>query len=60
VAVIQKLLWSPHYPKSVVVLDAVHLLNLINKPFKTPLRRTFIHSTVTFNITFFFAAAAAL
>jgi hypothetical protein len=27
-AVVQQLLWSPHYPKSVVVPDAVNLLNL--------------------------------
>jgi hypothetical protein len=61
-AVVQKLLWSPHYPKSVVVPDAVHLLNLIatRKPFKPPLRRTFIHSTFAFDLTYFFAAAAAL
>jgi hypothetical protein len=54
-AVVQQLLWSPHYPKSVVVPDAVHLLNLTVtfKPFKSPLRRTFIHSTFVFNITFF-------
>jgi hypothetical protein len=58
---VQQLLWSPHYPKSVVVPDAVHLLNLNChcKPFKPPLLRTFIHSTFAFNITFFFFAAAA-
>jgi hypothetical protein len=38
-----------------VVPDAAHLLNLIatRKPFKPLLRRTFIHSTFAFNITFF-------
>jgi hypothetical protein len=56
--VVQQLLWSPHYPKSVVVPDAVHVAT--RKPFKLPLRRTFIHSTFAFNITHFFAAAAAL
>jgi hypothetical protein len=61
-AVIQQLLWSSHYPKYVVVPDAVHLLNIITtrKPFKPPLRRTFIHSTFAFNITFFLAVAAVL
>jgi hypothetical protein len=59
-AVVQHILWSPHYPKSVVVPEAVHLLNVIatRKPFKPPLRRTFIHSTFALNITFFYAAAA--
>jgi hypothetical protein len=55
-AVVQQLLWSTHYPKSVVVPDAVDLLNLnsTHKPLKPPLRHTFIHSTFTFNITIFF------
>jgi hypothetical protein len=53
-AVVRHFVWSPHYPKSVVVPDAVHLLNLIatHKRFKPPLRRTFIHSTFAFNITY--------
>jgi hypothetical protein len=53
-AVVQHILWSPHYPKSAVVPDAVHLLNVIatRKQFKPPLRRTFIHSTFAFNISF--------
>jgi hypothetical protein len=61
-AVVQQLLWSPHYPKFVVILDAVHLLNLNchSQTVKPPLRRTFIHSTFAFNIIYCLAAAAAL
>jgi hypothetical protein len=58
-AVVQQLLWSPHYPKTVVVPDAVHL----NFPLAKRLNhrcavRSFEH--LRFQHHIFFAAAAAL
>jgi hypothetical protein len=54
-AVVQQLLWSPRYPKSVVIPDAVHLLKLkLSLANRSSLHHTFIHTTFAFKITFFF------
>jgi hypothetical protein len=62
-AVVQQLLWSPHYPKSVIVPDAVHLLKLnCHSQTVETITALYVHSQhlrLQHHI-FFFSAAVAL